>query len=133
MAYPGGIDFISDAKKSLKVPRSVDLDFADHGRALVVKVRQFENCRMKQEGKDHAVFDALGKVGSLWFDVTDRIAFKHCVVIGMDDYDGKEDPRKTYYFLLVREKLSREGYERIGVGKAEAQYVSKASDAGKLW
>jgi hypothetical protein len=138
MAYSGGIDFILDANQVLKIPRSTDLDFTNDGDTLTVKVRRFKGCWIAQDGNQFAVFARTAfawtrKVGSLWFDVADRIDFKHCVVVGMGDDDGKEDPQKTYYILLVREKLSREGYERIGVGKVEAQFVSKASDAGKLW
>lgn len=138
MAYPGGIDFISDAKQRLMVPRSADLDFTDDGVTLTVKVRRFEDCQIGQDGKQFALFARTAfawprKVGSLWFDVADRIEFKHSVVVGMGDDNGKKDPRKTYYFLLVREKQGGEGYERLGVGKVEARYISKESDAGKLW
>ncbi|KAM5359226.1 hypothetical protein ACJZ2D_014653 [Fusarium nematophilum] len=152
MAYPGGIDFISDAKQSLMVPRSADLDLPDDDVTLTVKVRQFKDCRIGQDVFSRAAFAWTRKVGSLWFDVADRIGqdgnqfaifartafalprkvgslwfdvaecteFKHCVVVGMGD-NGKKDPRKTYYFLLVRETQGRGGYERLGVGKVEAR------------
>lgn len=55
----------------------------------------------------------------------------HCVVAGMRD-DAKEDPQKTYYILVVRENQQKKGFERLGVGKVEALYVSKESDTGKL-
>jgi hypothetical protein len=136
MAYPGGINFISDTQ-GLMVPRLADLDFTDDGEALTIKVRRFNHCRMGQDGKQFAIFGVppfaeTNQVGSLWFDVADRIEFKHCVVIGMDA-NQEEDPRKTYYILVVREKQGGgEGYERLGVGKVEARYVCKESDAGKL-
>jgi hypothetical protein len=94
--------------------------------------------RIGQDGKQVAIFASTAaasprKVGSLWLDVADRIEFKHCVVVGMDPEYRKKDSQKTYYVLLVREKQGKEGYERLGVGKVEAQYVSRESNAGKLW
>ncbi|EXK23779.1 hypothetical protein FOMG_19461 [Fusarium oxysporum f. sp. melonis 26406] len=138
MAYPGGIDFISDVTQRLMVLRSADLEFTDNGDTLTVTVRRFKDCRIGQDGKQFAIFArstfaSPRKVGSLWFDLADRIEFKHCVIVGMDEDHQKEDPWKTYYFLLVREKQGGEGYERLGVGKVEARYVSKECDAGKLW
>ncbi|KAF4448932.1 tol [Fusarium albosuccineum] len=139
MAYPGGIDFISDAKQRLMVPRSADLDFTDDGDTLTVKVRRFKGCRIGQGGKQRNVFarTALArtrKVGSLWFDIADRIEFKHCVIVGMGDGNEKKDPHRAYYYvLLVQEKRGGEGFERLGVGKVEARYVSRGNDAGLLW
>ena len=141
MAYNGGIDFMSNS--SIMVPSYEDLRFDTNREALVVKIRQFENCQM---GQEHAIFADPGRVGSLWFDMATKIEFRHCVVVGMCQ-DRKEDPRKTYYILVVREKPREyEGlgvgevearyilkeYERLGVGKVEARYVSKESDIGKL-
>ncbi|KAK5988524.1 hypothetical protein PT974_10007 [Cladobotryum mycophilum] len=105
MAYSGGIDFISDIKLDLRVPGSTDLEFTDNGKALIVKVRQFKNCQMKEEegGGKHVISEATRKVGSLWFDVTDRIEFGHCIVVGMVRDSWKADYEKTYYILMVRE------------------------------
>ncbi|KAI3570894.1 heterokaryon incompatibility protein-domain-containing protein [Fusarium oxysporum f. sp. albedinis] len=138
MAYPGAIDFITDAKQRLMVPRSADLDFTEDGKALNVKVRQFKDCRIFQYGKQCRIFDRtafawIRKVGSLWFDVADRIEFKYCVVVGVGDDYEKEESRKTYYILVVREKLGGGEYERVGVGKVEARYVSRECDEAKLW
>ncbi|WAO97154.1 HET domain-containing protein [Fusarium falciforme] len=164
MAYPGGIDFISDTQKRLMVPPSAYLDFTDDEDTLTVQVRRFKDCRIAsrnartafawtrkvgfswfdladrigQDGKQYAIFASnvfawTRKVGSLWFDVADRIEFKQCVVVGMGDDDGRKDPQKTYYFILVREKQDGEGYERLGVGKVEGRYVSRECDAAKLW
>ncbi|EWZ29348.1 hypothetical protein FOZG_16977 [Fusarium oxysporum Fo47] len=134
MAYHEDIDFITDAKQRLMVPRSVDLGFADDGETLTAKVRRFKDCWMRQDGKQFAIFagTALEKVGFLWYDVTDKIEFKHCVIVGMGNDNGKKVPQNTYYFLLVREKLGGEGYERLGVGKVQVRYVANESDAGKL-
>ncbi|KAJ4168292.1 hypothetical protein NW754_013626 [Fusarium falciforme] len=137
MAYPGGIDFISDLRQTLKVPHSADLDFSNDGYTLTVKVRRFNDCQIGQDGNRFAIFAGTAsasprKVGSLWFDVADTTEFKHCVVVGMGDDNEKTDPQKTYFVLVVRQKQG-EGYERLGVGKVEAQYVSRECVAGKLW
>jgi hypothetical protein len=133
MAYSGGVDFIS-MQESLAVPRFAELDFTNNATALRVKVRQFcEKCRMEQNGEEHTILNGTEKVGSLWFDVADQMGFKHCIVIGMGEYDEKEDPRKIYYVLVIREKHGRKEYERLGVGKVEAQYVSTNREAGTLW
>ncbi|EXA31830.1 hypothetical protein FOVG_16888 [Fusarium oxysporum f. sp. pisi HDV247] len=138
MAYAGGIEFISDATQRLMVPRSADLDFANDGDTLAVKVRQFKDCWIGQDRKKFVIFaptpSALTrKVGSLWFDVADKIEFRYCVVVGMGEEGQEEESCKTYYILVVREKQGGEGYERLGVGKVEARYVSKDRDTGKLW
>ena len=39
MAYPGGIDFILDANRSLKVPRDVDLGFIEDRKALCSRIQ----------------------------------------------------------------------------------------------
>ena len=44
----------------------------------------------------------------------------------------KEDARKTYHVLVIREKAGGGGYERVGVRKVEAQYVSRDCVAGTL-
>jgi hypothetical protein len=129
MAYNGGIDFMSNSR--LIVPCSRDLGFDTNQEALVVKIRQFEYCRMEQEEKEHAIFANSRRVGSLWFDMATKIEFRHCVVVGMRK-DQEEGPRKAYYILVVREKPLEKEYERLGVGKVEARYISKESDTGKL-
>ena len=129
MAYNGGIDFMSNSR--LMVPGSKDLRFDTDREALVVKIRQFENCQMEQEEKEHAIVANLGRVGSLWFDVATKVEFRHCVVVGMRGGQEK-DPQKTYYILVVREKPLEKKYERLGVGEVKACYVSKESDTRKL-
>ncbi|KAF1960095.1 HET-domain-containing protein [Byssothecium circinans] len=124
MAYSGGIDFISGAMRDLKVPRFKDLDFANDGQALNVKLRQLNgNFRMGQEGGGYAIVDETGKVGSLWFDVADQIQLEHCscVVVSIDSDDEKKGLEKTYHILIVREKAGGGGYERVGVGKVKAK------------
>ncbi|KAF2174589.1 hypothetical protein K469DRAFT_743604 [Zopfia rhizophila CBS 207.26] len=163
MAYNGGIDFMSNSR--LMVPDSEDLQFDTDREALVVKVRQFKNYRLESEGeegkegegeeegggeggeegeeekkkkkkkeKGYAISADPGRVGSVWFDMRANDQFKHCVVVGMRQ-DEKEDPQKTYYILVVKEKPQDEGYKRLGVGEIEARYVSKESDTRKwrLW
>lgn len=129
MVYNGGIDFMSNSR--LMVPRYEDLRFDTSRGALVVKIRQFENCRMEREEKEHAIFADPGRVGSLWFDTATGIEFRHCVVVGMPR--GREkDSQKTYYILVVRVKALEKEYERLGVGEVKARYVSKESDTRKL-
>ena len=135
MAYYGGIDFVSTSR--LRVPNSEDLRFDTNQEAIIVKIRQFNNCRLEKQEKEHAIFADRGRVGSLWFDMVADIETKfiHCVVVGMRKdtrKDAKEDHQKTYYILVVRENQQKKGYERLGVGKVEALYVSKESDTGKL-
>lgn len=86
MAYPGGIDFILDANRGLKVPRAVDLGFIKDGKALIVKVRKFSgDFRMEDKGEEYATADETKQVGSMWFDVADHIRLKdcNCVVVSM--------------------------------------------------
>jgi hypothetical protein len=82
------------------VPGSKGLRFDTDREALVVEIRQFENCQMEQEEKEHAIVANLGRAGSLWFDVVTKVEFRHCVVVGMREGQGK-DPQKTYYILAV--------------------------------
>ncbi|KAK3324915.1 heterokaryon incompatibility protein-domain-containing protein [Apodospora peruviana] len=146
MAYPGGIDFILQADWHCKIPRAVDLGFIQDGEALNIKVRKFGgNCRMEKKGEEYIIFGGTEEVGSLWFDVVEQVEFKYCVVVSMV-WDDKEDARKTHHILVIRkaggEKENAGGetenavggeYEKVGVGKVEAQYVSIGCDAGILW
>jgi hypothetical protein len=100
--------------------------------ALLIQVRTFQNCRIEQQGSQHSVFDTESEeVGVLWFDVKTDPHFQHCVVIGME-VDRKEHPHKTYYILATRELSSKNMYERVGVGKIKARYVSREAREGKL-
>jgi len=114
----------------------MDLGFTKNGEALNAKVRKFDgDCRMEDKGEEHAIFDGTRQVGSLWFDVTDQIYLKYCncVVVSMVRDYRKEDARKTYHVLVFGGKAGGGGYERVGVGKVEAQYVSRDCIAGTLW
>lgn len=151
MAYPGGIDFISDAARSMMIPRYAELDYSLDVDRLSVRVRQFKDCRMTkttlsrtkdavsslfdaegQDGRHFAIVSksALGlgrQVGSVWLDVADRKSFQHCVVVGMNFDIKTRASQKTYYFLLVGEVAGGGGrYERLGVGHVGSRYVSKA-------
>lgn len=135
MAYSGGIAFIADAMQDRRVPHRVDLGFTEDGEALNVKVRKFVgDCRMEDRGEEYAIVDGTQQVGSLWFDVADQIQLKDysCAVVSMVKDDKKADARKTYYVLVIRKKAWRRGYKRAGVGKVEAQYVSRECVAGTL-
>ncbi|KAK3391247.1 heterokaryon incompatibility protein-domain-containing protein [Podospora didyma] len=135
MAYSGGIEFIADSTQVLMVPRRVDLGFNKDGEALNVQVRKFGgNCRVEDKGEEHAIVDGTEQVGSLWLDVADQIRLEDCscVVVSIAR-DKKEDARKTCHVLVIWEKAGGGGYERVGVGKVEAQYVSSDCVAGTLW
>ena len=131
MAYNGGIDFMSNS--SIMVPGYKDLRFDTNQEVLVVKIRQFENCEMRQEEKEYVIYAGPGKVGCLWFDMATKIELRDCdcVVVGMCN-DQKKDPQKTYYILVVPKNPEDKGYKRLGVGEVEARYVSKKSHTGKL-
>lgn len=135
MAYSGGIEFIADLKQYLKVPRHADLSFTKDGQALDIQVRKFGgDCRMEDKGEEHAIVDGTEQVGSLWLDVADQIRLQDCscVVVSMVRND-KKDARKTYHVLVIQERAEGGGYERVGVGKVEAQYVSSDCVTGTLW
>jgi hypothetical protein len=118
------------------VPASEDLRFTADGEALIVRVRQFQNCRLEKRKEDdtECAIDAdLGRVGSVWFDTMADDQSKYCVVVGMRmRQDAEEDPQETYYILVVRREPQDERYKRLGVGEVRAPYVSKESDTGKL-
>ena len=136
MAYPGGIDFILDAEPFLRVPRTVDLGFIEDGKALNVKVRKFSgDFQIEDKGEEYAVVGGTEQVGSIWFDVADYIRLEdcNCVVVSMVVDGKKEGARQTYHILVIREKAEGGGYERVGVGKLESQYISSHCVAGTLW
>ncbi|KAK4205828.1 hypothetical protein QBC37DRAFT_464877, partial [Rhypophila decipiens] len=136
MAYPGGIDFIVGAKRTLKVPRAVDLGLIEDGKALNVKVRKFSgDFRMEDKGEEYAIVDGTEQVGLLWRDMADPIRLEdcNCVVVSMVEDEEKEGARQTYHVLIILEKAEGGGYERVGAGKVEARYVSSDCVAGTLW
>jgi hypothetical protein len=130
MVFYGGIDFLSNSE--LMVPDSKDLRFHTDRESLIVKVRQFENCRLGVGENEHTIFADSRKVGCLWFDIRANREFKHCVVVGMPEDRRVEDPHKKYYIIVVQKKPQDKGYKRLGVGEVEARFVSKESDTGKL-
>ncbi|KAK3304846.1 uncharacterized protein B0T15DRAFT_486331 [Chaetomium strumarium] len=102
--------------KDLLIPRFEDLGFANDGQTLSIEARKFRgNCRMEEKGEEYIIFNGTEKVGSLYMVK-----------------DNKEDPRKTYYVLMIREKAGSRGYKRIGVEKVEAQYMSIDCEARML-
>ncbi|KAK4158789.1 heterokaryon incompatibility protein-domain-containing protein [Cladorrhinum sp. PSN259] len=136
MAYSGGIDFILEPTVRFLVPRRNDLDFADDGRALNVKVRNFgASCRAEKKEEKYVILNGTEEVGSLWFDMADQVQFKdcNCVVIGTLR-DGKEDARKDYYVIVIWKISGRHRrYKRVGVGMLEAQYISRDCISGRLF
>ena len=90
---------------------------------------------MDDRGEEYAIVDGTEQVGSLWFDVVDqiRVGDCKCVVVSMYEDHGREKAWKTYHVLVIRERAEGGGYERVGVGKLEADYVSRDWVAGTLW
>ena len=129
MAYPGGIDFVSNS--GLMVPDPEDLRFGADQEALIVKVRQLKNCQLEPKGKVCAILAGPENAGSLWFDMETNNQSEHCVVVGMRK-DTKKDTEKTYYILVVLKEPRGNEYKRLGVGEVQACYVSKESDPGTL-
>ncbi|KAI3070650.1 hypothetical protein CBS147353_6785 [Aspergillus niger] len=74
------------------------------------------------------------EVGILHFDMGSaaEVESRNCVVIAMSQDDDKDDPNKEYYILAVQRTSGEEEYERLGVGRVRACYVSKGSTSGKL-
>ncbi|KAK4640743.1 hypothetical protein QC761_606980 [Podospora bellae-mahoneyi] len=140
MAYSGGIEFILDSNPSFRVPRLVDLDYADDRPVLNVKVRNFGgNCKMGINKEKYVILDGEEEVGSLWFDMADQIRSEdcNCVVVGALDVDMEdhkvEDTRKCYYMIIVQKEDGDRGYKRVGVGIVRAQYVSEECISSILW
>ncbi|KAK3994574.1 heterokaryon incompatibility protein-domain-containing protein [Cladorrhinum sp. PSN332] len=135
MAYSGGIDFILGPTNYFLVPRRKDLDFSGGGRELNVKVRNFgASCRVEKREEKYVILNGTEEVKTLWFNMADQIQFKdcNCVVIGALE-DGKEDARKDYYVIVIRETAGRgRRYKRVGVGKVEAKHVSMECASGAL-
>ena len=46
--------------------------------------------------------------------------------------DKEEDPKKTYYILVVLKILLNKGYKRLGVREVKEPYILKESDIRKL-
>ncbi|KAK4223174.1 hypothetical protein QBC38DRAFT_539173 [Podospora fimiseda] len=156
MAYSGGIDFILEPTDQFLVPHRDDLCFADDGRALNIKVRNFgEGYRVEENGENYDIMVGTEKVGSLWLDMGDQIQLQDCkcILVGTlndeKEDDEEEDARRYYYILVIRGKYEGpnqhkdEGkhgnkdrgkkYERIGVGKVQVRLVSIDCTLGTLW
>ncbi|GLA32846.1 hypothetical protein AnigIFM63326_001489 [Aspergillus niger] len=140
MLYHGKIDFLTQS--DLQVPRNQSLSFDDSERGINIEVRQFEGCYMQEKDGEHILFTSTKKievtkeveVGILHFDTTSaaKIKSRDCVVIGVSEDDNKDDPNKEYYILAVQRTSGEKDYERLGVGRVRACYVSKGSTSGKL-
>ncbi|KAK4220623.1 heterokaryon incompatibility [Podospora fimiseda] len=153
MTYSGGIDFILEPTDQFLVPHRDDLYFADDGRALNIRVRNFgEGCRVEENGGNYDIMVGTEKVGSLWLDMGDQIQLKDCkcVVVGtLDDEeedDEEEDARRYYYILVIGDKYEgtnqhkdegKDGnkdrgkrYERIGVGKVQPRKMDLSDMKG---
>ncbi|KAK4222391.1 heterokaryon incompatibility protein-domain-containing protein [Podospora fimiseda] len=139
MAYSGGIDFILKPTDQFLVPRRDDLYFAHDGRALNIKVRNFgEGCLAEKRGAEYIILNGTEEVGSLRLDMANLMQLDNCncVVVGTVG-NIQEDARKDYYILVIRDKhgdiRQDKRYERVGVGKVQARFVSIDCTLGTLW
>ncbi|GMG14979.1 unnamed protein product [Aspergillus oryzae] len=140
MRYNGKIDFLTQS--DLQVPRNESLSFDNSERGINIEVRQLEDCYTRERDGEHIIFSKAKRVevmkgvevGILHFDMgsTAEVESRNCVVIAMSQDDDKDDPNKEYYILAVQRTSGEEEYERLGVGRVRACYVSKGSTSGKL-
>ncbi|KAF4989251.1 hypothetical protein FDECE_14777, partial [Fusarium decemcellulare] len=131
MAYDGNIEFIIMFQYELRIPRSTDLEFAQDGKELKVKIRKFQNCRLgeNERNNEYTVYHGTEKIGSLWYDMKGQIEFNHCVVVGASGTGRAVNDPKTYYVVVVQEKPDRGGYVRLGAGTLDEGYLSTKSEA----
>lgn len=131
MFYDGSIEFLTYSL--LKVPKYEILSFGSN-QAIKIGVRQFEYCHMDQEHENLKILADTTEVGFICFDLNfaARNESRNCVVVGIRNDDDNEDPDKEYYILVVREKSGEGEYERLGVGRVQARYVSNESRSGIL-
>ncbi|KAH8593154.1 heterokaryon incompatibility protein-domain-containing protein [Bisporella sp. PMI_857] len=114
--------------ESLQVPVDANLKFdPERKNVLLVQVRelQLQNCKQNNQESNYFVLDAEPKKVS--FDTTNCSAWQ-CVVIATAN--GNEQDT-TCHILLVK-KTSGIQYERVGLGKIKARYVSEESSSGEL-
>jgi hypothetical protein len=114
------------------VPDSKDLRLDIEHQALIVKIRLFGKCYIKEHKEGHDIVADSEKVGSLWFNIATKIDFRYCVIIGI----GKGrwiNSKEPYYVLVVGKQCPGGGYKRLGVGEIEPGYVLKETYTSKLW
>ncbi|RDH22700.1 HET-domain-containing protein [Aspergillus niger ATCC 13496] len=132
MFYNGKVDFLT--RSTLLVPQFQSLNFDDSMRSINIEVREFEYHHMSRRDREYIIYADTGEIGSLYFDMDSaaEIEPRNCVVIAMSQYDNEDDSNKEYYILAVQKTSGEEEYERLGVGRVRAGYVSKGSTSGKL-
>ncbi|KAI3014409.1 hypothetical protein CBS147347_11497 [Aspergillus niger] len=112
------------------------------GRGINIEVRQLEDCYTRERDGEHIIFTKTKRVevmkevevGILHLDKGSaaEVESRNCVVIAVSQDDNEDDPNKEYYVLAVQKSSKEEEYERLGVGRVRACYVSKGSISGKL-
>ena len=113
-----------------------DIQYDDWKDELRVQVRSLRNCKVKKEERRYWILNRLSeRIGEVWFDKTDSQS-KHCIIVGMED-DAEADADKTYWILVIKRRKaskdrSRSCFNRVGIGKVKALYVSKQGWDGKL-
>ncbi|KAI2883409.1 hypothetical protein CBS76997_11404 [Aspergillus niger] len=140
MLYNGKIDFLT--KSNLMVPSEQSLSFDSSGRGINIEVRQLEDCYTRERDGEHIIFTKTKRVevmkevevGILHLDKGSaaEVESRNYVVIAVSQDDNEDDPNKEYYVLAVQKSSKEEEYERLGVGRVRACYVSKGSISGKL-
>jgi len=121
-----------------KVPRDPNFLVADDAmlrfdveeKALVVRFRSFQNCRV--EHGTGAVLNAESRImGTWWFETTLDPKLKQNVVVVGVEVQKRRDLDKTCW-VLVTQKSSEDQYRRVGLGKIEARYISEEGHKGRL-
>ncbi|VUC31483.1 unnamed protein product, partial [Clonostachys rosea] len=136
MAYDGSIEFIDKFRYKLRIPQATDLEFAQDGKELKVKIRKFQNCRLEENMRDNeftvkTVDGTTEKVGSMWYDMMDQIEFNSCVVAGVDGTGSAVNDQKRYFVIMVQQ-MPGGGYRRLGAGEVDDGYLSTKGEFGRL-
>lgn len=125
------IEFIS-IPNSLLVADYATLRFDTKGKALFVKFRSFQNCRVEHSTGGCAVLNTESRtVGTWWFDTGLGLNLEQNVVVVGVEVDEERDLDKTCW-VLVTQKSSEDQYRRVGLGKIKARYISEEGQEGRL-
>ena len=72
-------------------------------------------------------------VGDCWLDTEIEADPHHCVIVGTTGRSGTQIHRELIcWVLFVVERHENDRFERIGVGKIPARYISQNYRSGKL-
>jgi hypothetical protein len=119
MAYNGGVKYVDIPFFSAAWMKTLQFDEMREN-ALVAEIGRFWNCRIKREATQCAILDSEGtKTGWLQYDVEGDvdIHLHRCVIVGKR--------LREYYILVIKPRVMKEEYERVGVGMVHANCVSR--------